>query len=165
MKFSLLLRNWVFYSTPSASSCFCASPKLPQSASFPLSPHILSLIFICDVFTTVVKNTRCEFSIWIQCAVRECSVLCPVLCDTMDCSLPGSSVRVIFQARILEWVAIASSRGSFWPRDQTHILCRSCAGRQILYHYTTWEAPKLYVQCAAELYNSIFWVLTALCAL
>ena len=35
---------------------------------------------------------------------------CPALCDSMDCSLPGFSVRGIFQARILEWVAISSSR-------------------------------------------------------
>ena len=35
---------------------------------------------------------------------------CPTLCDPMDCSLPGSSVHGILQARILEWVAIASSR-------------------------------------------------------
>ena len=37
---------------------------------------------------------------------------CPTLCDPMDCSSPGSSVREIFQARILEWVAISFSRGS-----------------------------------------------------
>ena len=37
---------------------------------------------------------------------------CPTLCDHMDCSLPGSSVLGILQARILEWVAISSCRGS-----------------------------------------------------
>ena len=37
---------------------------------------------------------------------------CPILCDTMDCSLPVSSVHGIFQARILEWVAIYFSRES-----------------------------------------------------
>ena len=44
---------------------------------------------------------------------------CLILCDPMACSLPGSSVREILQARILEWVAISSSRGSARPRDQT----------------------------------------------
>ena len=34
---------------------------------------------------------------------------CPTLCDPMDCSLPGSSIHGIFQARVLEWVAIAFS--------------------------------------------------------
>ena len=48
--------------------------------------------------------------------------LCPILCDSMDCSPLGSSVHGMFQARILEWVAICYSRGSFQPRDQTHIL-------------------------------------------
>ena len=38
--------------------------------------------------------------------------LCPTLCNPMDCSLPGSSVPEISQARILEWVAISYSRGS-----------------------------------------------------
>ena len=45
--------------------------------------------------------------------------LCLTLCDPMDCSLPGSSVHGIFQARILEWIAICFSRGSSQPRDQT----------------------------------------------
>ena len=49
--------------------------------------------------------------------------LCPALCDPMDCSLPGSSVHGILQARILEWVAMPFSRGSSQPRDQTHISC------------------------------------------
>ena len=44
---------------------------------------------------------------------------CPTLCDPVDCSLPGSSVRGIFQARILEWAAIYFSRGSSRPRDWT----------------------------------------------
>ena len=46
---------------------------------------------------------------------------CLTLCDPMDCSLTGSSVHSISQARILEWVATFSSRGSFQPRDQSHI--------------------------------------------
>ena len=57
--------------------------------------------------------------------------------DPTNCSLPGSSLHGILQARILEWVAISSSRGSSWPRDQTHVFC---TGRQILYHWATWEA-------------------------
>ena len=51
---------------------------------------------------------------------------CPTLCDPMDCSLPGSFVHGILQARILEWVAMPSSRGSFWPRDWTCSSCASC---------------------------------------
>ena len=43
------------------------------------------------------------------------------LCDPMDCSLPHSSIQGIFQARVLEWVAVSFSRGSYWPRDQTWV--------------------------------------------
>ena len=43
------------------------------------------------------------------------------LCNPTDCSLPGSSVHGIFQARILEWLAKSSSRGSSRPRDRTHV--------------------------------------------
>ena len=60
--------------------------------------------------------------------------LCPALCDPMDCSPPGSSVHRIFQARMLELVAISSSRGSSWHRDQTRVSRISCTGRWILYH-------------------------------
>ncbi|CAI9167020.1 unnamed protein product [Rangifer tarandus platyrhynchus] len=65
---------------------------------------------------------------------------CPTLCDPMDCSPPGPSVRAIFQTRILEPVALPFSRGSSRPRDQTHVSCITCIGRWILYHYATWEA-------------------------
>ena len=51
------------------------------------------------------------------------------LCGPMDRSLPGSSVREILQARILEWVAVPSSRGSSWPRDRTRISWLLNAGR------------------------------------
>ena len=53
----------------------------------------------------------------------EVAQSCPTLCDPTDCSLPGSSVHGIFQARVLEWVAISFSRGSSWPRDRTWVSC------------------------------------------
>ena len=53
----------------------------------------------------------------------EVAQSCPTLCDTMDCSLPGSSVHGIFQARILEWVAISFSRRLSQPRDRTWVSC------------------------------------------
>ena len=63
-----------------------------------------------------------------------------VVSDPMDCSWPGSSVHRIFLARILEWVAISHSRRSSQSKDQICTSCISCIGRQILYHYATWEA-------------------------
>ena len=55
------------------------------------------------------------------------------LCDSMGCSLPGSSVHGIPQVRILEWVAMPSSRGSSQPRDRTHVSYVSSIGRWVLY--------------------------------
>ena len=62
--------------------------------------------------------------------------LCPTLCDPVDCSLLGSSVHGILQTRILEWVAIPFSRGSFQPRDWTQV--SYIAGR----FFTIWTIRK-----------------------
>ena len=51
----------------------------------------------------------------------EVGQFCLTLCDHMDCSLPGSSIHGIFQARGLEWVATSFSRGSSRPRDRTRV--------------------------------------------
>ena len=59
---------------------------------------------------------------------------CPTLCNPRDCGPQGSSVHGILQARILEWVAMPSSRGSSRPRDRTHVSCISWVGRCVLYH-------------------------------
>ena len=59
---------------------------------------------------------------------------CRTLCNPMDCGPPGSSVHGISQAKILECVAISSSRESSQPRDQTPVSCIFYVGRQILYH-------------------------------
>ena len=62
--------------------------------------------------------------------LRVCAQLCPTLCDPMDYNPPGPSVHGISQARILEWVAISSSRGSSWPRDWTRVsVSPASAGR------------------------------------
>ena len=73
--------------------------------------------------------------------VHACSateVMSDLFCNAMDGSPSGSSVHEILQARILEWVAISSSRGSSQTRDWT---CGSCGlyriGRKILYHWAT----------------------------
>ena len=55
------------------------------------------------------------------------------LCNPMDCSLPGSSVCGILQAKILEWVAMPFSRGFSLPRDQTYISYVPCIGRQVFF--------------------------------
>ena len=65
--------------------------------------------------------------------------LCLIICNPTDWRPPGSSVHGIFQARIVEWVAIPSSRGSSWPRDRTWAFCIAgwfftvCFARQSLF--------------------------------
>ena len=60
--------------------------------------------------------------------------LCPTLRSSMDSSPPISSVHGILQARILEWIAMTSSRGSSWLKDWTRISKASCTDRWALYH-------------------------------
>ena len=69
--------------------------------------------------------------------------MCPTLCDPMDYSLPGSSVHWIFQARILEWVAISFPGGSSQPRDRTRVSC--IVGRW----FTIWATREvLFLSCS-----------------
>ena len=73
---------------------------------------------------------------------NEVTQSCLTLCDPVNCSLPSSSIHGILQSRILEWVAIAFSRGSSQPRDQTQV--SRVAGR----HFTIWatrEAQHIYM--------------------
>ena len=63
------------------------------------------------------------------------------LCDPVDCSPPGSSVHGILQARILEWVAMISCRGSSRPRDGTRVFYVSCMVGLFFITSATWKAP------------------------
>ena len=65
---------------------------------------------------------------------------CPAPCNPMDCSLPNSSVYGILQTRVLEWVAMVSSRGHSWPQDQTCVSWVSCIVGRFFTHWATWEA-------------------------
>ena len=107
--------------------------------------QLYAVVWICHgLFNSLSRST------WL---LLVCSVAqsCPTLCDPGDCSPPGSSVHGISQARILEWLAISSSRGSSWSRDWTHV---SCIGQRILYHWTFWESMHTWAheQSHADLY-------------
>ena len=86
-----------------------------------------------------IHHEKKRVGIWVGFELRSASVqstfvwLCAcsatwALCDPMDCSPPGSSVHGILQARMLEWVAMPSSRG---PRDRAHIGLLSPLHRQV----------------------------------
>ena len=66
---------------------------------------------ICISLILCIKESE-----WVKVAQS-----CPTLCDLMHCSLPGSPVHGILQARILEWIAFPFSRGSSQPRNRTQV--------------------------------------------
>ena len=88
--------------------------------------------------TTLIKLPGCSHS--VLCA-QSLQALCPTLCGLMDCSLPGSTVHGILQARLLKWVAVPSSIGSSQPRNQMCVSYVSCIGRQVLYHQCHMGGP------------------------
>ena len=76
---------------------------------------------------------------------------CLTLCDPLDCSLPGSFVHGILQARILEWIALPFSRWSSQPRDQTQLSC--IAGRLFTIWATKEALSNIYIK---DLYIYIY---------
>ena len=85
------------------------------------------VIASCSLHTSVFTGTYMEysritsFSFWNSAVVVVSRSVLSDSCNPTDCSLPGSSVHGVLQARILEWVAVSSSRGSSWPRDWTQV--------------------------------------------
>ena len=77
---------------------------------------------------------KSDLGISCLCGLIKSLQPCSSLCTPLDCGLPGSSIHWILQARILEWVAISSSRGSPQPRDLTGLSYFFCTGRRILHH-------------------------------
>ena len=86
----------------------------------------------CDFGVTVVPFTSAGLECVYVCA--KSLQLCPSLCDPMDCSLLCSSIHGLLQARLPQWVAMPSSRGSSQPRDLTCVSYVSFIGRQVLCH-------------------------------
>ena len=89
--------------------------------------RLMSPALAGEFFTTSTNWEALFFLLGCVCAKSLQS--CPTLYNPMDCSLPGSSVHGILQARILERVAMSSSRGSSQSRDRTHVSYISCMER------------------------------------
>ena len=97
--------------------------KLPGQVDFLtffLSRGHAVFVFLCLTYFT--EQSPASWGLLLGC-VCVCAQLNPAECDPMDCSLPGSSVHGIFQARILYCIAIPFSRGSSQSRDQTQVSC------------------------------------------
>ena len=88
------------------------------------------------------KRVRVCVCVCVCVCARARAQLCPTLCNPMDHSLPGSSVHGIIPARMLEWVAIFSSRGSSQRRDWT---CISCIAGRIFFTNEPPGKPIYYV--------------------
>ena len=120
---------------------------LPILSYLHLLIHILPTVMykkntILDlkIFWLIVYMWNLSFYLCVCASLRTQS--CPTFCNSLKyCSLPGSSVHGILQARILEWVAISFSRRSFWPEDWTHVSCISCIGRWVLYQLSHLGSP------------------------
>ena len=109
--------------------------------------HNLQFSKICQKFSCTLEfETYLSVIIFSVETLYLCmhAQLCPILHDPMDCSPPGSSVCGIFQAKVLERVAISFSRVSSWPGDQTFLVFPTLAGaffiswatREALYHFS-----------------------------
>ena len=129
----LCLLHWQADSLP---QCHQGSPLINtvyQSYLIHIDTHailILSKIYI-NIFSALIIYFFIVYSV---------AQSCPTLCSPVNCTVHQAPFHGIFQARIPEQVAISCSRRSSQPRDQTHISCVSCIGRQILYHFATWES-------------------------
>ena len=125
-------------------SCVCVWLLCVMCAQLCVCVRCVLCVLSCMCACSVVRVcSLCVMCAQLHACVLSC-VCAQTLCSPLDCSLPGSSVHGMFQAKILELVAISSSRGSSWSRDRTCISYISCIGRQILYHWTIWEAEICY---------------------
>ena len=86
-------------------------------------------------WTIVPSNFHWMFKLLCRCESESCSVM-STLYDPMDCSPPDSSVHMIFQARILEWIAMPYSGGSSQPRFRTCVSYVSCIAGRFFTHFT-----------------------------
>ena len=106
--------------------------------------NIYMYLFFCRFFSHLGSyRTLSRGPCAIQRTPAQSLQSCPALCNPVDCSFPGSSVHGILQARILEWVAISSSRGSSRPRDHTRVSRIACIGKGFFITRATWK-PMLY---------------------
>ena len=107
-----------------------------------LSCTNLWLVLFLTQYPRLPLTLRYHFELLV-CKRAKSLQSCLTLCDPMDCSPPDSSVHRILQARILEWVAKHSSRGSSRPWDRTRVFYVSCMGKQVLYHQCHWGSPQI----------------------
>ena len=115
---------------------FCSSVFILQSRMYCLK-ELFTLLMTSSFHIGTVKFSFLFCYICLQWVKWNCSVVSDS-CDPMGCNLPASSIHGIFQARILEWVAISFSRRSSQPRDWTQV--SHIVGRC----FTIWATKKVF---------------------
>ena len=103
----------------SGSSHDLGSVHILRSRETKREGTLVSLLLIRTLFLAI-RVLPLQLIKYLFSSRSEVAQSCVIPCDPMDCSLPGSSTRGIFLARVLEWVAISFCGGSSWPGDRTH---------------------------------------------
>jgi len=114
------------------SFSFSISPSSEYSGLISFMMDWIDFLVVQGTLKSLLQHHSLKASIIVLLLIRKERKVqsCLTLCNHMDCSLPGSSVHGIFQARVLEWVAISFCRGSSWPRDRTQV--SHIAGRRFI---------------------------------
>ena len=121
--------------TPWNASSFLDITEHSQGMEWRFEPILFTFYRMVEPRCLVLFHEALESKVYNE-SESEVTQSCLTLCDHMNCSLPGSSIHRISQARILEWIAISFSRGSSQPRDRTWVSC--FAGR----FFTVWATSK-----------------------
>ena len=146
------------FPTQGLKLCFLHAPALAGKffTTWAISPFLkLKLADGLCILLCFSNNLLLDLLLWLCLVTQSCSTLC----NTMDCSPPGSSVHGVLQARLLECVAIPSYRGSSQPRDQTPVSC--IAGR----FFTVWASREALGSVSSTLFcfpNHYFVILSLL---
>ena len=128
--------RWKWLWEPSVHLALLQGPSSPHLLkALPVTPapsahHPWELHVNCVSCSVVYMGSVCVFVSVSVLVIQSCLTLY----DLMDCTQPGSSIHGILQTRILEWVAMPSSRRTSQSRDQTHVSYVSGTGRWVLYH-------------------------------
>ena len=114
--------------------------KCYSGENWQVQPIFNCKLYRYHIFSDMVHKKAITSELYLpQTHGSEVTQSCLNICDPMDSSLPGSSVHGIFQARVLEWVAISFSRGSSQPKDWTqvsHVVSR---------HFTLWATREVFL--------------------
>ena len=136
-------KRWEYQTTWPASWEICMQVRkqqleldMEQQTDSKSGKEYVKAVYCHPAYLTYMQSTSWEMLDCMKHKQRtnesEIAQSCLTLCNPMDCSLPGSSIHRILQARVLKWVAISFSRGSFQHRDWTCV--SHIAGRR----FTVW---------------------------